>query len=74
MHESVGTKRTSSNVRYLVANGRKADIARAAQFGREWPGAACCKASRWWRQMLSSTQCVDPRISFSSLNSNAICT
>ena len=33
----MGTKRTSSDVRCLVANGGKADVARAAHFGREGP-------------------------------------
>ena len=40
MHESpVGTKRTSSDVRGLVAIRGKADVARIAQFGREGPNS-----------------------------------
>jgi hypothetical protein len=36
MHESgCGTNRTSSDVRSMVAIGRKADMARNAQFGRD---------------------------------------
>jgi hypothetical protein len=36
MHESlVGTFETSRDVRCLIANGRKADVARTVQFGRE---------------------------------------
>jgi hypothetical protein len=35
-HESVsGTKRTSGDVRYLVANRGKADVAQTAQFGTD---------------------------------------
>jgi len=33
---NIGTNRTSSDVRYSVANGAQPDIARTAQFGREW--------------------------------------
>jgi hypothetical protein len=35
MRSAVGTNRTSSDVRYSVANGGKPDMARAAHFGRE---------------------------------------
>jgi hypothetical protein len=36
MHESpVGTKRTWRDVRYLVANRGKADVAQTAQFGSD---------------------------------------
>jgi hypothetical protein len=34
----IGTFETSRDVRCLIANGRKADVARTVQFGRERPG------------------------------------
>jgi len=39
MHQTsaAGTNRTTSDVRSSVANGDKPDMARTAQFGRDWP-------------------------------------
>jgi hypothetical protein len=48
----IGTKRTSGDVCYLVANGGKPDIVGTARFGRERPGvdetrkAVACLPSR----------------------------